>query len=50
MTPFRRAHLDMECIAVYPTVRSIMTMTLPRSRAKSARSYMSSMVAAVTLR
>ena len=50
MTPLLRAQRDIECIAVYPTVRSIMTTTLPSSLAKSARSYMSSMVAAVTLR
>ena len=43
--PLARAHLDMDCIAVKPTVRSIMMMTVPISFANSARSYMSSMVA-----
>ena len=46
--PFLRAHLDIDCMAVKPIVRSIMMMTLPISFAKSARSYMSSIVAAVT--
>ena len=46
----RLAHLAIDWIAVYPTVRSTMTITLPSSLANSARSYMSSIVAAVTLR
>jgi hypothetical protein len=46
--PLRRAHLDIDCIAVKPTVRSIMMITLPISLANSARSYMSSIVAPVT--
>ena len=50
MTPLRRAHWDMDCIAVKPTVRSIITITLPSSLANSARSYISSIVPAVTLR
>ena len=50
MTPFRRAHRDIDVIAVKPTVRSIMTMTLPISLANSARSYISSIEAAVTFR
>ncbi len=49
-TPLRRAQRDIEAIAVKPTVRSIITITLPSSRANSARSYISSIVAAVTLR
>ena len=48
MTPFRRAHFAIDCMAVNPTVRSIITITLPICLAKSARSYMSSIVAAVT--
>jgi hypothetical protein len=40
----------MDWIAVKPMVRSIMMMTVPSSLAKAARSYMSSIVAAVTLR
>ena len=47
-TPFRRAQLAIDCIAVKPTVRSIITITLPISFANSARSYISSIVAAVT--
>jgi hypothetical protein len=45
-----RAHFDIDCIAVNPIVRSIMMITLPSSLANSARSYISSMVAAVTFR
>jgi len=50
MTPFLRAQCDIDVMAVKPIVRSIITMTLPRSRANSARSYICSMLAAVTLR
>ncbi len=45
-----RAHFDIEPIAVNPIVRSIMMITDPSSLANSARSYICSMVAAVTFR
>ena len=48
--PFLRAQCDMDCMAVKPMVRSIITTTLPSSLANSARSYISSTVAAVTFK
>ena len=43
-----RHHRAIEVSAVKPTVRSTITITLPMSRANSARSYISSIDAAVT--
>ena len=43
-----RHHFDIDVIAVKPTVRSIMMIGEPISLANSARSYMSSIVPAVT--
>ena len=47
---FVRHQFDMLWMQVQPTIRSIITITLPSSLASSARSYMSSMVAAVMFR
>ena len=47
---FLRHQLAMLWMAVQPITRSTMTTTLPRSLANWARSYMSSIVAAVMFR
>ena len=47
---FLRHQFDIDWIAVQPMTRSIITMLEPSSFAKSARSYMSSIVAPVTLK
>ena len=49
-TELSRAHVAIDWIAVYPIVRSIMTIVEPSSLASSARRYISSIVPAVTLR
>jgi hypothetical protein len=47
---FLRHQFAIALDAVQPITRSTMITTLPSSLANSARSYMSSMVAAVTFR